>query len=94
METSLFPTVSFYCVHAATGTLYCHTMSDSSLPLLQPENPAELGGKIYEMMGMALAGKWTTPAGGQQATVPQPGLSGNQDVVEAEFVEPSEAGQK
>ncbi|KAK7258482.1 hypothetical protein RIF29_24061 [Crotalaria pallida] len=26
-----------------------------------PENPAQLGGKIYEMMGMALGGKWSTP---------------------------------
>ncbi|KAI4331013.1 hypothetical protein MLD38_029244 [Melastoma candidum] len=24
-----------------------------------PENPAELGGKIYEMMGVALSGKWS-----------------------------------
>ncbi|KAK7273929.1 hypothetical protein RIF29_14997 [Crotalaria pallida] len=28
---------------------------------MQPENPAQLGGKIYEMMGMALGGKWSTP---------------------------------
>jgi heat shock protein beta len=28
---------------------------------MQPENPAQLGGKIYEMMGMALSGKWSTP---------------------------------
>ncbi|CAA7393335.1 unnamed protein product [Spirodela intermedia] len=26
-----------------------------------PDNPSELGGKIYEMMGMALSGKWAAP---------------------------------
>jgi heat shock protein beta len=28
---------------------------------VQPDNPAQLGGKIYEMMGMALSGKWSSP---------------------------------
>ncbi|RWR73862.1 heat shock protein 90-6, mitochondrial isoform X3 [Cinnamomum micranthum f. kanehirae] len=60
-----------------------------------PENPTDLGGKIYEMMGMALAGKWTAPGTtGQRATDPQPGVSGDQEAVEAEVVGPSEAGQK
>lgn len=26
-----------------------------------PDNPGELGGKIYEMMGMAIEGRWTSP---------------------------------
>lgn len=26
--------------------------------VIQPESPAELGGKIYEMMTMALGGRW------------------------------------
>ncbi|MQL88353.1 hypothetical protein Taro_020920 [Colocasia esculenta] len=26
-----------------------------------PDNPSELGGKIYEMMGMALSGRWFAP---------------------------------
>lgn len=70
-------------------------MSDQYLCLLQPENPTDLGGKIYEMMGMALAGKWTAPGTtGQRATDPQPGVSGDQEAVEAEVVGPSEAGQK
>ncbi|RWW31028.1 hypothetical protein BHE74_00048355 [Ensete ventricosum] len=50
-----------------------------------PENPSELSGKIYEMMGSALAGKWTAISAGPvspQATVP----------IEAEVVEPLEAG--
>ena len=52
---------------------------------MQPENPAQLGGKIYEMMGMALADKWSTPDQG-----PYTG-SQLQDTVEAEVVEPAEA---
>jgi heat shock protein beta len=28
---------------------------------VQPDNSAQLGGKIYEMMGMALSGKWSSP---------------------------------
>ncbi|KAJ8568596.1 hypothetical protein K7X08_028129 [Anisodus acutangulus] len=34
-----------------------------------PENPAQLGGKIYEMMNFALAGKWGTVGGYQQQKV-------------------------
>ncbi|KAH6764770.1 HEAT SHOCK PROTEIN 89.1 [Perilla frutescens var. hirtella] len=54
-----------------------------------PENPAELGGKIYEMMNMALLDKWGSQeqhvnAGGSGTSVPE--------MVEAEVVEPAEAG--
>lgn len=55
---------------------------------MQPDNPAQLGGKIYEMMGMALTGKWSTP-GQFQSTVNQPHTP---EIVEAEVVEPTEAG--
>ncbi|KAG4964242.1 hypothetical protein JHK84_038867 [Glycine max] len=53
-----------------------------------PDNPAQLGGKIYEMMGMALTGKWSTP-GQFQSTVTQPHTP---ETLEAEVVEPTEAG--
>lgn len=56
---------------------------------MQPDNPAQLGGKIYEMMGMALTGKWSTP-GQFQSTVNQPHTP---EIVEAEVVEPA-GGQK
>ncbi|KAH6796059.1 hypothetical protein C2S51_037045 [Perilla frutescens var. frutescens] len=55
-----------------------------------PENPAELGGKIYEMMNMALLDKWGSSqeqhvnASGSGTSVPE--------MVEAEVVEPAEAG--
>ncbi|KAL5987958.1 hypothetical protein ACLOJK_035720 [Asimina triloba] len=57
-----------------------------------PENPSDLGGKIYEMMGMALAGKWTAPV--TQAGYPadwQQDRAGNPDTIEAEVVEPVQA---
>ncbi|XP_042038944.1 heat shock protein 90-6, mitochondrial-like [Salvia splendens] len=49
-----------------------------------PESPAELGGKIYEMMNMALLGKWgsSTAAHSQQQV--------DATSVEAEVVEPAE----
>ncbi|XP_022947514.1 heat shock protein 90-6, mitochondrial [Cucurbita moschata] len=52
-----------------------------------PDNPAQLGGKIYEMMGMALSGKWSGPSGfHNQGAQSQP--------LEAEVVEPVEAGSQ
>lgn len=54
-----------------------------------PENPAQLGGKIYEMMNFALAGKWGTVGGYQQQVNQQPHIP---EIVEAEVVEPAEAG--
>jgi heat shock protein beta len=58
---------------------------------MQPENPAQLGGKIYEMMGMALSGKWLTPVEAYN----NPGASSNDpETIEAEVVEPVEAGSK
>lgn len=54
-----------------------------------PENPAQLGGKIYEMMSFALAGKWGAVGGYQQQVNQQPHIP---ETVEAEVVEPAEAG--
>ncbi|KAK2648400.1 hypothetical protein Ddye_015889 [Dipteronia dyeriana] len=58
-----------------------------------PENPAQLGGKIYEMMGMALSGKWPaptpTPTPEVHHSAPQPQTL---ETLEAEVVEPVEAG--
>lgn len=56
-----------------------------------PENPAQLGGKIYQMMNMALSAKWETSAGEfkHQTTstyVPE--------TIEAEVVEPAAEAQK
>lgn len=54
-----------------------------------PENPAQLGGKIYEMMEMALSNKWLTPAAEVHQTSSQPCQP---DTLEAEVVEPPQAG--
>ncbi|XP_010657447.1 heat shock protein 90-6, mitochondrial isoform X1 [Vitis vinifera] len=56
-----------------------------------PENPAQLGGKIYEMMGMALSGKWASPDAGSQVPAAEPN---NTQTLEAEVVEPVEAGNQ
>ncbi|KAL9457356.1 hypothetical protein AB3S75_006408 [Citrus x aurantiifolia] len=56
-----------------------------------PENPAELGSKIYEMLGMNLQGKWSAP---DAAEVQYPAATQSQtsQTYEAEVVEPAEAG--
>ncbi|KAL7102530.1 hypothetical protein ACP275_08G125600 [Erythranthe tilingii] len=51
-----------------------------------PESPAQLGGKIYEMMNMALVGKWGSDGFQQQQVNPT-------ETIEAEVVvDPVEAG--
>ena len=61
--------------------------------LLQPDNPSELGGKIYEMMGSALAGKWRSAAPEVQHVPPsQSAGPQNPEAFEAEVVQPVEAG--
>ncbi|CAD6270000.1 unnamed protein product [Miscanthus lutarioriparius] len=63
-----------------------------------PDNPAELSGKIYEMMTSAIAGKWSSQSQGQPDNpIPQhaaPVMS--DEPLEAEVVEsePVEAGQQ
>lgn len=57
---------------------------------LQPDNPAELGGKIYEMMDMALSGKWLSTTEVQ----PAPGGTQTPGTLEAEIVQPVEAGSQ
>lgn len=57
---------------------------------VQPDDPAQLGGKIYEMMGMALSGKWSDPSQFQ----PTQTQSHIPETVEAEVVDPTEAGSQ
>ena len=60
--------------------------------MLQPDNPAELSGKIYEMMSSAIAGKWSTQSQVQPASPsPQydaPVVEPEPEPIEAEVVEP------
>lgn len=58
---------------------------------VQPENPAELGGKIYEMMDTALSGKWSSPEVQAQQHMTQ---THNAELLEAEVVEPVEVDGK
>ncbi|KAJ6401444.1 hypothetical protein OIU84_016789 [Salix udensis] len=57
-----------------------------------PEDPAQLGGKIYKMMGMALSGKWSAPPEVQHPVSSRPKIP---ETLEAELIEPVEVdGQK
>ncbi|RLN00802.1 heat shock protein 90-6, mitochondrial [Panicum miliaceum] len=63
-----------------------------------PDNPAELSGKIYEMMSSAIAGKWSTQSQAEPAS-PSPqhdALAIEPEPIEAEVVEPEpvESGQQ
>ena len=58
--------------------------------MLQPDNPAELSGKIYGMMSSAIAGKWSTQSQVQPAS-PSPQYDApvvEPEPMEAEVVEP------
>ncbi|CAN6470665.1 unnamed protein product [Victoria cruziana] len=57
-----------------------------------PENPSELGSKIYEMMGMALSGKWTASSAEVQQPLDRSQRLESLETVEAEVVEPDRAG--
>lgn len=65
---------------------------------MQPEDPAQLGGKIYDMMSMALSTKWLTPAAEVQQSIDQTHQPETLeaevvvDPVEAQVVDPVEAG--
>lgn len=63
-----------------------------------PDNPAELSGKIYEMMSTAVAGKWSSESKAQPANpTQQPAAGGSsEEPIEAEVVEPEpvESGQQ
>ncbi|CAH9116221.1 unnamed protein product [Cuscuta europaea] len=56
-----------------------------------PEDPSELGSKIYGMMSMALSGKWGASDGFSQHTAAS-SQTHIPETVEAEVVEPAEAG--
>ncbi|KAH9332064.1 hypothetical protein KI387_004172 [Taxus chinensis] len=57
-----------------------------------PENPAELGGKIYEMMAMALGGRWKTAE--SERVEPEEGepssVTVDSEAPEIDVIEPSE----
>lgn len=56
--------------------------------MVQPDSPAELGGKIYEMMAIALGGRWGRLDEGEPDSESKSEASFEDS--EAEVVEPSE----
>lgn len=58
----------------------------------QPESPAELGGKIYEMMAIALGGRWrrSDMEEAEASTGEASAEADSSEVTVAEVIEPSE----
>lgn len=57
----------------------------------QPDSPAELGNKIYEMMAMALGGRWGRSDEDNEAEPYESAAEeAGDDVSEAQVIEPSE----
>lgn len=75
--------------HRAVDLLYDTALISSGFA---PENPAELGGKIYEMMAMALGGRWknTTSERVESGEVEPSPATGDSEAPETEVIEPSE----
>ncbi|KAH0455695.1 hypothetical protein IEQ34_015727 [Dendrobium chrysotoxum] len=60
-----------------------------------PDNPGELGGKIYEMMSMAIGGRWAeTSQASHNGSPSQPTQFQTTEPLEAEIVHPVEAGSQ
>ncbi|KAL9159259.1 hypothetical protein ABFS82_08G121900 [Erythranthe guttata] len=57
-----------------------------------PESPAQLGGKIYEMMNMALVGKWGSDGFQQQQQQQQQQVNPTETIEAEVVVDPVEAG--
>jgi heat shock protein beta len=58
--------------------------------IIQPDSPAELGGKIYEMMTIALGGRWGRPEESEAATSESNVEVESSEGSATEVVEPSE----
>lgn len=65
------------------------------ISVLQPDNPTDLSGKIYEMMGTALSAQWSAPAAEavemhhQQEEIVNSSGKQSLGALEAEVIEPS-----
>lgn len=64
------------------------------LKMVQPDSPAELGGKIYEMMAIALGGRWgrldSEAATDSEVKAEADSEADSSETLEPEVVEPSE----
>ncbi|GJR03875.1 hypothetical protein Tco_0526859 [Tanacetum coccineum] len=70
----------------------------TAFDMTQPESPSHFGGKIYEMMNMALSNKWgpQQPSFDMHSSQPQEAeiVAEPQPTLEAEVVEPVESGSQ
>ena len=62
----------------------------SLLFFIQPDSPAELGNKIYEMMAMALGGRWGRLEDNVEDDASAAAESESAEAPEVQVIEPSE----
>lgn len=75
-----------YTKYESVGMLLIHIQ----INLVQPDNPAELGNKVYEMMAMALGGRWgRSEADDAEGNAAESDATAG-EAVDAQVVEPSE----
>lgn len=58
--------------------------------MMQPDSPAELGNKIYEMMAMAVGGRWGRSEGDEAEDNASVSDASATEANDSEVVEPSE----
>lgn len=70
-----------------------HRIILTILFIIQPDSPAELGNKIYEMMAMALGGRWgrseEDEAEASEVSAAETDMNSSEDS-ETQVIEPSE----
>lgn len=84
-------TNSFVCLKSNRQNVFTLMFDWLFTGCIQPDSPAELGGKIYEMMAIALGGRWGRSDTEAEATTNE--ASAEADSSEGtvtEVVEPSE----
>lgn len=76
-----------YTKYESVGMLLIHIR----INLAQPDSPAELGNKIYEMMAVALGGRWgRSEADDAEGNAAAESDASAGEAMDAQVVEPSE----
>jgi hypothetical protein len=92
----VFSTQTFLLLHNSSVAKESMLMYLTLGTMLQPDNPTDLSSKIYDMMSVAMAGKWATQPQLAQTRQQQPAApsSPESELLEAEVVEPVGADQQ
>lgn len=76
--------------HVVSLSAFIQRLSQYRLCDVQPENPAEFGARVYEMMGLALIGKQGGEEKAESVEQSTPSEEGATSEVPSEVVEASE----